>query len=391
MNPGYVQRSRGFPVQCTGFLLGLALVAGQTGCMPRLGDTEAALALEDIAAGNGSRLQARTPAPTRETLDYTIDGRRYTGDVYLSPAGSRAGIVLVPGVVPAGKDDVRLVALATTLARVNFTVLVPDLRGVRKYRVRKNDVTEVADAFRFLLSRPDWVPQDRAGIGGFSYGAGPVLLAALEPDIRKRVRFIMTLGGYYDLRSIVTYFTTGFYRDAPGTQWRYRAPSPYIKWVFTLSNTDLLDESGDRAALRALANDFIEDTEVEFPTRPKGLRPDAQALYELLVNEDPDRVGALIERLSPRIRTELAGLDPAVHDLSQLQAQVILVHGRGDTMIPYTESLALARNLPARQVQLFLIEGLAHVDVKPQQQDIPQLLAAMEALLAQRMPMGAQQ
>jgi len=387
----FIHRCRGRVVLCAGFLLGVTLVAGLAGCMPRLGDTDAALALEDIAAGSGSRLKTRTPDPVRETLGYAIDGRRYVGDVYLSPAGSRAGIVLVPGVVPAGKDDARLVALATTLARLNFTVLVPDLRGVRQYRVRKNDVTEVADAFRFLLSRSEWVPQGRAGIAGFSYGAGPVLLAALESDIRKRVRFIMTLGGYHDLTSIVTYFTTGFYREAPGSHWRYREPSPYIKWVFTLSNTDLLDDFGDRAALRALANDFIDDTEVEFPTRLAGLGPDAQPLYELLINKDPDRVGALIDRLSPRIRGELAGLDPAAHELSSLQAQVILVHGRGDTMIPYTESVALARNLPAQRVQLFLIEGLAHVDVKPQQQDIPQLLAALEALLAQRMPAEMQQ
>ncbi|MEN8176117.1 MAG: alpha/beta hydrolase, partial [Pseudomonadota bacterium] len=200
----------------------LAVATALSGCAPRLpGDKDAALALEDIAAGHGgSRLKEKTPRPARRAIDYDIDGRTYRGDLYVSPEGTRAGIVLVPGVVPAGKNDRRLVALAYTLARLQFAVLVPDLKGLRRYRVRARDVGEVADAFRYLVSREDLVPGGQAGIAGFSYGGGPVLLAALEPDIREQVGFVMTLGGYYDLRTIVTYFTTGYYKPGPGADWR---------------------------------------------------------------------------------------------------------------------------------------------------------------------------
>lgn len=369
----------------------LALLAGLPGCMPRLGDSDAALALEDImAAGRHSRLKAATPTPLRRAVHYDIEGRGYDGDLYLPGEAVRAGIVLVPGVVAAGKDDARLVALATTLARLQFAVLVPDLRGLRQYQVRAGNVREVADAFRYLVSLPGLVPQGRAGVAGFSYGAGPVLLAALQPDIHEQVRFVLTLGGYYDLRSIVGYFTTGFYREPGDGGWRYQRPNAYIKWVFTLSNADLLEDAGDRAALQALAEQARTGSSAAAPA-PGTLHPDAQALYALLSNEDPHRVPALIEQLSPRIRDELSGIDPASRDLSQLRARAILVHGRSDTMIPYTESVALADALPPEQVQLFLIEGFAHVDVQPQRSDIPQLLAAMQALLAQRAPPDAEQ
>jgi len=364
---------------------GLMFFVVLASCTPRLGDTDAALALEDIVAGSGqSRLKAQTPRPSRDMLRYDIDGRRYTADIYLSSTGAKAGIVLVPGVVPDGKDDERLVALAYTLARMNFAVLVPDLEGLRHYRVRRKNVREVADALRYLLSRPEWVPQGNAGIAGFSYGAGPVLLAALEHDIREQVRFVITLGGYYDLRSIVTYFTTGYYREAATSRWQFHQPNPYIKWVFTLSNADLLESSGDRAVLRELASRSPDDGEVYDEIPLTSLEPDGRALFELLVNKDPAHVDTLIARLSPRIRNELNGLNPAVHDLSNLRAKVILLHGRSDTMIPYTESIALARALPREQAKLFLIDGFAHVDVKVSRKDIPAMLAAMEALLAER-------
>jgi len=364
----------------------LALLASLPGCMPRLGDSEAALALEDIiAAARHSRLKAATPMPERRPVRYEVEERGYDGDMYLPGEAVRAGIVLVPGVVAAGKDDARLVALATTLARLQFAVLVPELRGLRQYRVRASNVREVADAFSYLVSIPGLVPQGRAGVAGFSYGAGPVLLAALQPDIRAQVRFVLTLGGYYNLRSIVGYFTTGFYREPGDGEWRYQKPNPYIKWVFTLSNADLLEDAGDRAALQALAEQARTGSVTGTPA-PGTLQADAQALYALLSNQDPHRVPALIDRLPPLIRDELYGIDPASQDLSQLRARAILVHGRSDTMIPYTESVALAEALPPDQVELFLIEGFAHVDVQPQRSDIPQLLAAMQALLAQRVP-----
>ena len=361
-----------------------------TACTPRLpGDSDATLALEDIAAGFGaSRLKDQTSRPERHAIDFNIDGRAYQGDLYYSSQKTRAGIVLVPGVVPQGKDDSRVVALANTLARLQFAVLVPDLQGVRNYRVRAHDVRKVADAFRHLNSQRDLVPQRRVGIAGFSYGAGPVLLAALEPDIRDEVDFVVTLGGYYDLHSIITYFTTGYFKTDPDGEWQYLQPSPYNKWVFTLSNADLVKRREDQASLRTLAHESLEYSETPLINSSANLAADAQALYQLVTNSDPARVPDLIRQLPDSILAELEGLNPASKDLASLQADVILVHGRSDSIIPYSESLALARALPPGQVKLFVVDGLVHVDVRIKSQDVPLLLEAMEALLAKREDRG---
>lgn len=361
----------------------IILMALLTGCTPQLGDSDAALALEDIVTGDSpSRLKAQTPSPVRSTVSYTIDGRDNFADLYLSPQGALAGIVLIPGVVADGKDDRRLVALAKTLARLRFAVLVPEIAGLRRFHTRASDVRVMADAFRYLISQPALAPEGRAGFAGFSYGVGVVLLAALEPDIRKQVHFLMGFGGYHDIRNMVTYFTTGYYRDEQTGKFKYRHPHYYLKWVFTLSNADLLQRAEDRASLRALADAYGDEAELE--TELSRLAPDARALYQLISNEDPKRVAGLLDKLSARIRKEMDAINPARRDLSRIRARVILLHGRGDTMIPYTESIAIARALPAEQVTLFLIEGYAHTDVKPKRNDLPQILGAMELLLAQR-------
>jgi acetyl esterase/lipase len=369
----------------------LALCTALAGCSPPdFGDNEAGLALEDLASGLAtSRLAAQTPRPARESISFMTGGEERAADLYQPPQGARAGIVLVPGVAARGYKDARVIAIANTLARLDFAVLVPDMRGVRHFRMRSSDVREVADSFAWLASRPALAPPGHIGIAGFSYGAGPVLLAALQPDIRDRVHFLLAVGGYYSLENVVTYLTTGYY---PVDQFTNTAaterlsPHPYSEAAFIRSNLDFLERSVDRGFFQDYAAHISGDQLDGDEPVPANLAPDAQAFYNLLTNHLPAQVPILLDRLPPRMHSELEGINPAAHDLSRLRANVILLHGRSDNLIPYTESIALADALPANQVRLFVIDGLAHVDFRPKAHDVPQLLSAMEALLAERMP-----
>ncbi len=356
------------------------------GCVtPDLGDSEAALVLGDITARGGpSRLQEITPQPIRTAVRYQVKGRSHRGDLYFSPRGSLAGILLVPGVAKKGKDDPRLVAVANTLARVRFAVLVPDMPGLRALKVRTSDVREIADAFSYLASRTDLVPKGRLGIFAFSYAVGPAVLAALEPDIRERVGFLLGLGGYHDLRRAMVFFTTGYYRTEETAGWRYKKPNRYAKWIFALSNAELLPDPADRAIFQKITRGMLNNPDLEVARQVARMGPKGQALYRLLTNTDPERVPALLAQQAAPIRAQIAALNPAQHDLSRLKARVILLHGRSDDVIPYSESISLARALPAGQVRLFLIDGLAHVDIRPTRSDVPILMQTVEALLGQR-------
>ncbi|HMA11205.1 MAG TPA: hypothetical protein VKO83_04915, partial [Steroidobacteraceae bacterium] len=219
------RRTNGWTV----FVLAIALLVVLAGCAPAR-HYEAAQVLQDIAAGAAdSELKRTTPAPLRQPLAYMVAGRAHQADLYLpgplagcsaataAPSGSaaarcpRAAIVAVPGAVPLGKDDPRLVAFATTLARAGFAVLAPEIAGYRQSRIRPADAQEVADAFAWLVSRSELAPAGRAGMAAFSYSVGPALLAALRNDIRERVRFVVAVGGYHDLPRAMRFFTTGWF------------------------------------------------------------------------------------------------------------------------------------------------------------------------------------
>ncbi len=273
--------------------VGLLCVLGGCHWFP---DREAVRVLQDIAAGDGpSRLKREVLAPRREEVSYHADGRHYVGDVYEPAAMPMAGIVLVPGVAQAGKDDPRLVAFATTLARARFRVLVPDLPGIRALKVQAEDVVGVADAFSFLTDSRTWPARRRAGIGAFSYAAGPAVLAAMEPRIRERVDFVLAVGGYYDLEQVLTFLTTGYFRE--GRTWRRMEPVEYGKWLFVLSNLERIQDPSDRQLLREIVERRLVDSRPAPDDRVSRLGQEGRSVHALVTNRDPERVPSLVESL----------------------------------------------------------------------------------------------
>ncbi|MDP1607106.1 MAG: hypothetical protein Q8L93_10795 [Rhodocyclaceae bacterium] len=347
------------------FLL-LFLLAG---CAP-VRHYEAALVLQDIAAVDGAtRLKQTTAAPLRQSVAYTVAGRERRGDLYLPanlPTNIRAAIVAVPGAVPLGNDDPRLVAFATTLARAGFAVLAPDLAGFRQLAVRPTDAREIADAFAWLSSRAELAPAGRAGMFAFSYAVGPAVLATLEPDIRSQVRFVVGLGGYHDLPRAMRFFTTGWFEH--DGQWHRMTPDDTGRMVLLYASLPYLGDDSEADNARGIFDRMVarrmNDPAADLSPHAAGLSRGAQAVYALAANSDPARFAELYARLPEAMRADMQHLNLASHNLKSLQAKLILVHGKNDNLIPWPESLALAAAAPEGLARVFLIQRvLGHVDL----------------------------
>lgn len=360
----------------------LLLLVLLTACsLPR--EYEAALVISDIAAGGApTRLKEVTSRPRRSGVSFPASGRTIVGDLYLPEQQPLAAILLLPGAAETGKDDPRLQAFANSLSRARFAVLVPDLVGFRSLRVSSGDIAETADSFAWLVSRQDLAPEGRAGIFSFSYATGPAILAALEPRVAGRVRFMMAVGGYHNLKEVLTFFTTGYYRDSG--RWRHMEPNSYGKWVFVSSNVHRLSDPADRELFSEAARRKLDDLNAPVTDLVARLTPEGRRFYDFIENRSPARALSLMNQLPASIRGEIAALNLAQHDLTRLRARMILVHGYDDDIIPYTESVALAEHLPPGLARLYLVDGLQHVNLKPRLIDKFRLWRAISALLRER-------
>ncbi len=337
-------------------IVALALALGA--CAPMEDAVDALGLLRDLQAGAAGPAEASG----RHVVTWTHRGEVLAADLY-RPRAPRAALVLMPGLGRAGRRDARVVDFARALSRAQFAVMVPDVPNFQAQRVSADDGELVADAVRDLLARPEG--KGPVGIAGVSYAVGPAVLAALAPDLAPRIDVIVAIGGYYDTTSVVTFFTTGFFREEATAPWRRGVPNAYGKWVFVLANAERLDDARDRAALAAMARRKLDDLDADIADLTARLGPEGQAVVDLLANRDPDRVPGLIAALPRAVQADLAGLNLAGRDLGVLRADFILIHGRDDVIIPYTETTSLARALPSAQARVALLDSLAHADLGP--------------------------
>jgi pimeloyl-ACP methyl ester carboxylesterase len=310
------------------------------------------------------------------------DARR-SADLYCDPAAPvETRLLLVHGLVEAGKYDARLEALGAALARHRFLVLVPDFPGMKALRVGREDIEEVRRALAALEkydhcpggeAPPRGSPPATLGAVGFSYSSGPVLLAI---DTRPSpVDFAVLFGGYDDLVEVIRFLTTGRFRD----EGREREGEALLegRWIVLGANANAFPDPADREALRAISIRRRADPAAGIADLASRLGPAARSALDLLANTDPGRFDALLARIDPGLRALLDDLSPARRLAQPIGADLYLLHGRSDAIVPYTQSLALARTVRATgTVRLALLGGFRHA--RPLGKGVPGWLATLE-------------
>jgi hypothetical protein len=315
----------------------------------------AGLLLQELATGREGFLTTWVGNPRRETVSLSREGRSFSADLYLPPrrGEGQGGLLLLHGLVPEGRSHPQLVHLASALTRTGTVVLVPDLVGLKGYRMRTQDTLDVMESFEYLARRPEVTP-DAIGMVGISMGAGPALFAATHPTLRDRVKMVISFGGYADLESVITFVTTGHYRfrEVRG----YTPPREEVRSLFLRYNLDLLPQH-DRERIVGLLGSWRLPRDV-----PEGLSREAETLYRLVINQDPEKVPTLIQGLPLPLRQEIEGLSP-IRQVKDLRAELFLLHSLPDPLVPHTESLRLYEALQGRgRVHLALIRLFEHVD-----------------------------
>jgi dienelactone hydrolase len=268
--------------------------------------------------------------PAREGVSVPSAGRPLTADLY-RPTTPRGALLLVHGLSPAGRRQPDLVRLARLLARHGQLVLVPDFETLRSFRLSGREVAEIGDAVRYLRGR-----EPRAGVAGFSFGAGPALLAARE---QPGLRLVASFGGYADLRHVIAFVTTGVHEF--GGRRYAMVQEEYNRWKLLALLAGLLAGGDDAARLRDLADRRLADPGAPMAAQETGLGAEGQSLLALVLNRQPAAVDGLLALLPARVHQALDALSP-LGAVAEAPGRLLIAHGAADRSIPFTESLRLA-------------------------------------------------
>jgi pimeloyl-ACP methyl ester carboxylesterase len=208
------------------------------------------------------------------------------------------------------------------------------------------------------------MPDLPLGVAAISYAAAPAIIAAIEDDLAPKIAFLVAIGGYRDAYAAIRFVTTGAFRPRGDSREFRVEPNAYGRWAILRANASRLDDPQDARLLEEIAALRLRDRNADISREVAMLGPQGRAVLALVDNRDPDAVNHLIEELPEKVRREVDGLNLAFYDLSKLRGHLILVHGRTDPMVPYSESQDLAVAASTARVSLFLIDDIGHVEFK---------------------------
>jgi hypothetical protein len=292
-----------------------------------------------------------TKTPSIERVRYPRRFGQAEGDLYCpSIGGPHPGIVVCLGVVPFGVDHPQVPVLGKALARAGFAALLYWSPAMREFRLDPEDIENIALAYRWLIEQP-YVDPARSGLLGTCVGGAFALMAAANPLIRDRVRFVSAYAAYSSLWTFAhdVASATRSFGDGRGP-WRV---DPLTQKVFVHSFTALL-EPGQAERLRmAIAAQSCDGL---------GLSGDGQPVYALLTARDEGQALKALHHLGPMMQERLTALSP-MNYLKDLHAPLgVLLHDRGDQVVPVSESRRLVSALSGRAGVHYTEMQFSHLD-----------------------------
>jgi len=269
------------------------------------------------------------------------------------------GIVLLHGVHHLGIEDPRMWNLARALAGAGVLVMTPELQDLADYRVTARTIDVIGDSAVVLSKRMDRT----VGVIGLSFAGGLALLAANRSEFRDKIGYVVAIGAHDDMGRVARFFAANVIAKPDGIETPFQA---HEYGVLVLAYSHLEDFFSPRDV--PIAREALRQWLWEQPNALKAaaaLSPDGQKKLDLLLHHRDQMREPLLAEITLH-KDEMAAVSPHGH-LAQLHTSVFLLHGAGDTIIPSSETLWLAKDVPQSELRSALVSpALVHVDMGDQ-------------------------
>ncbi len=270
-------------------------------------------------------------------------------------------VVVIHGVHHLGMNEPRLMRFAYALASHGYLVLTPQVDELADYSITKDSAVVIGDAVHELARRSG---APKVGLLGLSFAGGMALIAASDPAVGQQLSTVIAIGAHDDLRRVLDFYETDEARAPDGTVLHMKAHE-YGQLVVVYSHASAFFSPADvpqaRLTLRTLLHENLPLAHVEAAK----LSPRGQQRMAQLFAHDTKSLDADIQRGLAAVQPELDAASPHFY-LSRVHVPVLLLHGAGDNVVPPTETLWLAHDLPPGVLQGMLITpAIGHVELDP--------------------------
>ena len=280
-----------------------------------------------------------TKKPLVEKVTYSTLYDQASGDLYRPSGGGRHGAILVClGVVPFETEHPQVPRLGAALARSGFAALLYWSPAMRDLRLEPDDVDNIALAYEWLIAQP-YVDPERSGLLGTCVGGSFALMAAASPRIRDRVSFVAAYAPYSSMLTFLQDIASdSTIRSDIREAWQV---DQLTRKVFMRSLTTELEPDEVE-----LLQDASVTNQGQF--NAEKLSEKGRTIYKLLTHPNADEAKIALAQLPRDLWERLSAMSP-VNYLNEIRTPlIVLLHDRGDTVIPVGESRRLWAMISSR-------------------------------------------
>lgn len=281
------------------------------------------------------------------------------------------------GVTTLGPDHPAFQMFVRGIAASGAVVFLPEFAPWTQFDLTRGDIDGLLRGTIRAAADDPLADHSRLSLLGISFGGSQALVSAGRPGIREHVRHVVTFGAYHSLESLMRFQITG---EIPGRRRVRRVrPDPYALWLTALHLMPGIEGLTDTAELQQVMRSLLmAGSQLAVTGNHPGFDPLKRELGRRLGHADR----GFFEFLAPvstapwpvagtqAVEWSTRVLDAARRDgqrfepmsqASSLPTFTTLVHGRGDLLIPPSESRALLESLrPFTNPSLLLTGVVEH-------------------------------
>jgi pimeloyl-ACP methyl ester carboxylesterase len=269
------------------------------------------------------------------------------------------GIILLHGIKKEGIDEPRMINFGRVLAGAGIEVMTPVLEDLADYRVTPATIDTIGDAAVVLCAT---MHRPKVGIMGLSFAGGLALLAADRPQFADKIAFVAAVGAHDDMTRVARFFAANMIEKPDGSAVTLKAHE-YGALILAYSHPEDFFPAKDVPIATVALRQWIWEQPADSMKTAEALSPAGKQELDMLLHHRGDLQQTFLREVE-RHHGEMDAVSPHSH-LSELHVPVFLLHGATDTIIPSSETLWLAKDVPPGDLRKVLISramNMIHVD-----------------------------
>jgi len=256
---------------------------------------------------------------------------------------SSQSIIIFPGASPYAEEHPSVLMLANALCYAGYDIYLPRIPDLKRLEINLSNIDWFAHAYNELVTHKIKLKKNIM-VAGLSFGGATLLKASQDERMKNpKPHSILTYGTYYSMHTALNFFIT--------QKISYKNKEYIIKpheWGIIVLFYNFIETTSCKynlVEIKKILKARIEDKFELVDQKISKLQEQEQTFIKNIIEgKMTDEISSLAKEMVDNNQDILFHLSPE-NWAKNIDSSVFVIHGANDSMVPFTESYLLDKNL----------------------------------------------